>query len=416
MSSLSAHRTGVAIVGSGIVGLCCAHYLQQQGEQVTLIDAKGPGSETSFGNAGSISVGNLLPQSTPGITMKALAMLINPLAPLKLDWSRLPSYAEWLFQFVRYGRAKQILPIIDALHAINSATRDCWLTLADQIGAGALLDASGYLHVYSEEASFAAGGWERDLMRERGVRFDVLDRQQLLDLEPQLGDGFEHAVFQRDSLAMRDPGAFCLQLATNLAQRGVQSMQAKVSVINKVGTGYQLMTDRGSVLAERVLIAAGAWSNRLLKPFGVQLPVIPARGYHLMFAPQAHVVHRPTLWAERYMVISPMQQGIRMTSIKELTALDSEPHYQWIRRLQAEAKKLFPTLSDEPIAEWSGNRPCTPDSLPILDQLPDEQIYLACGHGHLGLTQAPISGKLMAQRMYGEPTSISLAPYRWNRF
>ena len=416
MSALSGHRTGIAVIGSGIVGLCCAHYLQQRGEQIMLIDAKGPGSETSFGNAGSISVGNLLPQSTPGIAMKALAMLINPLAPLKLDWSRLPSYADWLFKFIRYGRAEQILPIINALHTINTATRACWLTLAEQVNASALLESSGYLHVYSEEATFAAGQWERELMQARGVRHAVLDRQQLLELEPQLGEGFERAVFQYDSLAMRDPGEFCLRLAGDLNRRGVSSLQAKVTAISRRGDSYQLMTDRGTVLAERVVIAAGAWSNRLLKPFAVQLPVIPARGYHLMFAPQAGVVQRPTLWAERYMVITPMQQGIRMTSIKELTTLDSEPHYEWIRRLEPEAKKLFPSLSGEPIAEWSGNRPCTPDSLPIIDQLPGEQIYLACGHGHLGLTQAPITGHLLAQRIAGETTSIPLAPYRWNRF
>jgi D-amino-acid dehydrogenase len=116
------------------------------------------------------------------------------------------------------------------------------------------------------------------------------------------------------------------------------------------------------------------------------------------------------------MVLTPMQHGIRMTSIKELTSLDSDPHFQLIRRLQPEAKKLFPTLAGDAVAEWSGNRPCTPDSLPIIDQLPGENIHIACGHGHLGLTQAPITGKLIAEQVLGKPSAISLTPYRMSRF
>ena len=416
MSALIDRRTEIAIIGSGIVGLCCAHYLQQNGQRPLLIDASGPGAGASFGNAGSISVGNLMPQSTPGIVSKALRMLLDPLAPLKLDWSRLPSYSGWLLRFLLASRRAQILPIIDALHAINHATRACWLQLAEQIGASDLLAHSGYLHVYSEDASFAAAGWERELMLARGVQFSVLDRQALLALEPRIGAGFAHAVFQHEALAMRDPAGFCLRLAHDLQQRDVACQRAAVTAISHAGNGYRLDTDQGRIYAERLVVAAGAWSARLLRAFGVRLPVIPARGYHLMFAPGAEVVRRPTLWAERYMVITPMQHGIRMTSIKELTALDGEPHYHLIRRLLPEARKLFPELPTDYQAEWSGYRPCTPDSLPIIDQLPDEQIFLAFGHGHLGLTQAPITGALIAQQMTGAAPTIALAPYRWDRF
>ncbi|MFN4291759.1 MAG: NAD(P)/FAD-dependent oxidoreductase [Permianibacter sp.] len=416
MSVLMDRRTDIAVIGSGIVGLCCAHYLQQQGEQVLVLDANGPAAGASFGNAGSISVGNLMPQATPGIVGKALRMLADPLAPLKLDWSRLPSYSGWLLRFLLASRPKQILPIIDALHAINHASRSCWLQLAEAIGANDLLAQSGYLHVYSEEASFADAAWERELMQARGVAFSVLDQQALRELEPQIGAGFVRAVFQHEALAMRDPADFCLRLAQDLQQRGVAYQRAAVTAITRVGAGYRLDSDHGRIHAARVVIAAGAWSNRLLRAFDVRLPLIPARGYHLMFAPGAEIVHRPTLWAERYMVITPMQHGIRMTSIKELTALDGEPHYHLIRRLLPEARKRFPGLPADYQAEWSGYRPCTPDSLPIIDQLPDAQIFLAFGHGHLGLTQAPITGALIAQRMTGTAPTIALTPYRWDRF
>lgn len=414
--ALQSQHTDIAVIGAGVVGLCCAHELQRRGDRVLLIDASGPGAETSFGNAGSISIGNVLPQATPGVISKGLRMLADPLAPLKLDWPRLPDYAGWLAHFVGAGRRQRVLAISAALSALNRASREAWLALCAAVNAEDLLADSGYLHVYSEPQSFIAGRWERKLMRQYGVGFDVLDRQQLLDLEPGIGAGFAHAVFQRDALAMRDPGGICLRLAFDLQQRGAGLLRARVSALQRDGSGYRVLTDQGVVSAGRVVIAAGAWSNRLLQPFGVQLPIVPARGYHLMFTPTAPVLQRPTLWAERYMVISPQLSGVRVTSIKELTALDRPPRFGLMRRLAPEARRIFPALPVQHEAEWSGNRPCTPDSLPIIDQLPDEQIFLATGHGHLGLTQAPITGRLLSQLMANETPDLALTPYRWNRF
>jgi D-amino-acid dehydrogenase len=134
-----------------------------------------------------------------------------------------------------------------------------------------------------------------------------------------------------------------------------------------------------------------------------------------MYAPQAGVVRRPTLWAERYMVVSPMADGIRMTSIKELTATGSAPRFGFIHRRDADARTLFPALSGPARSEWAGLRPCTPDSLPVIDTV-DGCIHVACGHGHLGITQGPTTGVLVAQSIAGEAPSIPMSPYRADRF
>jgi D-amino-acid dehydrogenase len=412
---MSPRRADVAVLGSGVIGLACAFHLMQRGLRCVLVDAAGAGRETSYGNAGSISVGNVLPQSTPGILGKAVRMLFDANAPLKLDLPRLPSYAGWLWRFVRHGDRRGILPIVDALHAINTATRAPWLAMARDIGAADLLAETGYLHVYSEEQSFEGAAWERQLMRERAVRHEILDRVQLQALEPGLGPGFERGVFQNEALALLDPGGFCARLSDTLVARGALAVTARVSRVETGSQGVTLHTDAGPVHAELAVLAAGAWSNALLAPLGHALPLVPARGYHLMYAPQPAVVRRPVLWAERYMVVSPMRDGIRMTSIKELTTLGSRANFSWIHKRDADARRLFPALAGPPLSEWAGYRPCTPDSLPVIDRL-GERLWLATGHGHLGVTQAAITGKLIAQMVAGAPTDIDITPYRMSRF
>lgn len=405
----------VAVIGSGIVGLSCAWQLMRRGLSCVLVDASGPGAQTSSGNAGSISVGNVLPQSTPGIAARGLRMLLDRDAPLKLDLPRLPHYAGWLHQFVRHGRAGRVGGIVDALHAINHASRAAWLSLADDIDANDLVLRSGYLHVYSRAESFADGAWERRLMAERGVVHRALDAHELRALEPGIGAGFEHALFQPEALALFDPAALCRRLFEALQARGARLQVATATALQPRADSVAIATDQGTLLAGRVVLAAGVWSHRLLRTLGLRAPIVPARGYHLMYPPQPDLVRRPTLWAERYMVVSPMQSGIRMTSIKELTAVGSRPRFGLIHRRDADARRLFPALASPPCAEWAGYRPCTPDSLPILDRI-DDRIYLAAGHGHLGVTQGPVSGELIAQLLCGESPTIALAPYRFARF
>lgn len=408
--------TDIAVIGGGIVGLSCAHALAQRGLDVTVIEARGPGAETSHGNAGSISIGNVLPQSTPGILWKGLSMLFDPEAPLRLDWGAMPNWFGWVARFVLAGGKGRVMPIIEGMHAINTASREAWLKLAADIGAPELVADTGYLHVYGETETFEKGAWERELMLQRKVGFKVLDAKELRELEPDIGEGFRHAVFQNESLAMLDPGCFCIRLADALKARNVGWFAATVGEIGKLpGGGYKLVTDQGTVHAKRIVMAAGVWSTRLLRPFKAAFPMIPARGYHLMYPQQDNVARRPTLWAERYMVVTPMVPGIRMTSIKELTAIGRDPNYSMIHRRDADAHRLFPKLGAA-TGQWFGYRPCTPDSLPVIDRAPHEDIFIAAGHGHLGLTQAAITGQLVGQMVMGEGTSIAMEPYRLSRF
>ncbi len=405
----------VVVIGAGIVGLSTAYYLQQRGFAVTVLDAKGPAGETSFGNAGSVSVASIFPQATPGISKKALQMMLDPLSPLKVNWRRPATVLPWLLQFWQAAKWSRVRTIVAALAALNRDAGVCWQQMAADIQAQHLVHATGLLHVYSKRQHFDDDAWQREWMRAHGFRFDVLDRAGLLQLEPHLAPQFECGLLETDSLAVSDPGEFCQRLASVIQQRGATLVQATASRIEPHHDRYAVASDHGWFYGDRIVLAAGVWTNRLLAPFSIQLPMIPGRGYHLMYEHDDVTVNRPVLWCERYMVLTPMQKGLRMTSIKELTSLDSDPRFGFIRRLREEAQKVFPTKSFVVRSEWMGNRPCTPDSLPVIDQIPDHQIFVAAGHGHLGLTQGPVTGKLLAQKICGETTDIDLSPFKIDR-
>jgi D-amino-acid dehydrogenase len=415
-SGKTAHVADVVVLGCGIVGLSIAFQLQRRGLSCLLIDPRGPAGDASFGNAGSVSVGNLFPQAVPGVVRSGLRGLRDPLAPLKLDWPALPHYAGWLWRFARQARWDRVQQSLAGLQALNVQARQAWLDLADALDARDLIGETGYLHVYSEDASFAANAWAREQLRAQGVAHDVLDAAQLRDLEPGIAAIARHGVLQRDSLFVRDPGAFCRRLYDQLCARGAQVLVDQAVALHAEGAGYQVQTLRGAAHVDQVVVAAGAWSRGLLRPLGVRLPVAAARGYHAAYAPQPDLVRRPTLWAERYLVVSPMAAGIRVTGFKEMTAPDRPARPALMQALAPEAGRLYPALQAPPKSIWSGLRPCTPDSLPVLDQLPGERIFVATGHGHLGLTQGPISAELMASRMLGETPRVPMQPYRLDRF
>ncbi len=406
----------VVVMGCGIVGLSTAFQLQRRGLSCLLIDPRGPAGDASYGNAGAVSVGNLMPASASGTAWPALRGLRDPLAPFKLDTGAWPHYAGWLWRFLRAGHPRRVAAIVDATHALNRAARGAWLELAEAIGAIDLISPSGYLHVYSQDAGFERAAAARAHMQRNGVAFDVLDAAELRELEPGLADFVRHGVLQRDSLFVQDPGEFCRRLFNWLSARGADILIASARVIEREGEGYRIRTSGGDVHADQAVVAAGAWSGELLRPFGIRLPVAAARGYHAMYPRQEGIVRRPTLWAERYMVVSPMRGGVRVTGFKEMTAPGRAARPALIQGLAPQARRLFPALAGQPVSDWAGLRPCTPDSLPILDRVDDERIFIATGHGHLGLTQGPISGELMARSMVGEGSPVPLAPYRLARF
>jgi D-amino-acid dehydrogenase len=409
----------IAVVGAGVVGMSAALYLQRDGHRVSVIDARLPGTLTSYGNSGGIVVGAVTPTSTPVLWKQLPAMLLDPASPIRLRWRYLPRLAPWLARFLLASRPAQVDRSASALAPILAQAYEAHRELVALAGVPDVLRPVGWLKAYETEAGFAASALERQLMSRHGIKFDVLDADELRQLEPHLAPRFLKAIFQPDSGFVSHPWRLVDGYARHFAQVGGQFVQEHVRTLEpREGGGIRVRSERGIRDFDAVVVAAGAWSRPLAAQLGDRVSLDTERGYHLNLDPgEAGELRRPVVFPERVFALAPMEDGIRLTSGIELAGLEAPPDFSRIYKRLPHARAALPGLSDRVSREWLGYRPSTPDSVPVIGASPRcPAVVYAFGHGHLGLTLGPITGRLVASVVSGRPAGIDLAPYRPDRF
>jgi D-amino-acid dehydrogenase len=409
----------VAVVGAGIVGVSCALHLRLAGHDVILLDPRPPGTATSFGNAGGIVTGAVVPNSTPALRRDLRRILFDKDSAVRLRWSYLPRLAPWLLRFLSEGRDERVREIARALQPLVSRAYEAHRELITVSGADGIVRPVGWLKVYASEANFAATQYDRTIMAANGVRFDVLEGDEIRQLEPALAPRFEKALFQPDSAFVTSPRKLTEAHAAHFVRIGGALVQERVRGITPEPAGVMLDCEFGYRQVDAVVIAAGAWSQEVVRQVGDRVLLDTERGYHLnLDRGNAGELHRPVVFPDRGgFVLAPMQDGIRLTSGVELAGLDAPPDFSRIRRLIPRALDVLPGLSAQVTRQWMGYRPSTPDSLPVIGRSPrSPHVYYAFGHQHLGLTLGPITGRLIAAFVSGRQPEFDVSPYRIERF
>jgi len=405
----------IAVIGGGIVGVSTAHFLQRDGHSVVLVERGAPGAGTSYGNAGAVAVGGVMPSGTPGLIWRVPKMLLDPCGPLALRWRYLPRIAPWLFAFLRASSPARVEAIARDRAALAAGAEEAWRSLIRGSAVEGLLRPHPWLEVYDSDAGFADSAAERDLMTRLGVPYEVLDADALRQLEPALAPIFRHGFLQGGAF-VANPGRTVEALAARFAAEGGTIVRAEARDLEPASPGWRIATDDGALRAARVVVAAGAWSHRLLRRLGIAVPLETERGYHAMLAPVTPGLSHPTYWGERGFVLAPMEQGLRLTTGVELAGLDAPPDFRRLRRMIPLAQRMLPGLRPEPRSLWLGHRPSLPDSKPVIGPLPGHaDAYLAFGHGHLGLTLGPVTGRIVADLVAGRAPGIDLRPFRADR-
>ncbi|MDH4059292.1 MAG: FAD-binding oxidoreductase [Aquincola sp.] len=409
----------VLVIGAGTVGLAIALRLQQDGRQVTVIDRTGVAAEASRGNAGALAFTDIMPLASPGILRKAPRWLLDPLGPLSIAPAYLPRIAPWLFHFWRASFPERV----KASAAAQAALMDLSITETDAMlaaaGASDMLRSDGVLHVYESETELTASQASWQARAEHGIAFTHLHGPQAIaELQPGLSPTLVAATFLPAWKTVTDPLLLTLALARRFTELGGRLRRGEALALESVADGVVVpLAGAQRMTAQRVVVAAGAWSHRLARTLGERIPLETERGYNTTLPVTAFDLKRQLTFGGHGFVVTPLTCGVRVGGAVELAGLDAPPNFQRSEIMLAKAKRFMPGLATEGGTQWMGFRPSLPDTLPAIGAAArDARVTYAFGHGHLGLTQAAATARLVADLMAGRPSALDLAPFRPQRF
>ncbi len=411
-------RTEVAVVGGGAVGLWCAYFLQQRGHEVTVLDRGEIGAACSWGNAGYVSPSHVVPLAAPGVVTQGLRWLLDSESPFYVRPRFDLDLARWLWRFARSGTAEHVRRSAPLFADLGLRSVAHYATLQESLDLG--FRPTGLLMVHRTEHGRDSNAELTEHARAVGLEVDVLDPDGVQALEPAVTDGIGGIYFPQD--AMVDPAQMTTALHRHLDAEGVRFLP------HTEVTGFArqekriaaIRTSRGTLEADEVVLAAGAWSEKIGHELGLRLPVQPAKGYSVTVVPGGLAPQLPVLLTEAKVAVTPLSKGrLRFAGTLELAGLDGSVNERRVRAIlrAAPAYLRLDAVDIDPAEAWAGFRPCTPDGLPLIGRPASlDNLTVATGHAMLGITLAPATGDLVASLIEGTPPPFDPSPFRVDRF
>ncbi len=421
----SAGRPRAVVIGAGIVGVSCGWYLREAGYAVTLIDERAPGQGTSYGNGSVIALDSIHPTQYPGVLWDVPRMLMDPDGYLMIRWRYLPQLAPWLIRFVLASRPKTWESARDAIVALNAQSLEAYRPLLKAPGADALLQRRGWLRLFMTKDGWQKAQKTAAAMQAYGLNTTLVGPDEIRQIEPAVTADALGAIHNSDVAHLGDPALFTARVADDLIRDGGELIRARAVGFELGERGpTAVRLDGGGILpigpADRVVIAAGAWSKPLAAALGHKVPLESERGYHLMIPEARTLTRMPVISGDWGFVCTPLQHGMRIAGTVELASLGAAPNYSRLRPMLERARRMLPGLSDftpDDESQWMGCRPSLPDSLPVISASPNHRnVLFAFGHQHLGVTLGPVTGRMIAAMATGRSLEIDPSPYRIDRF
>lgn len=409
-------QSRVVVIGGGVIGVSTAYYLAEMGQRVTLLEQHEICSGSSQGNAGQITPGHM-PLNHPGVIWRNLGMMLKPSSPLYIplrwDWNLI----KWLWQFHRACAPDQVRKATRLLAELGHASFALFEDLKDRIEFG--YNCTGRLEVCREASTLAVVKHEAEMLEEFGYTWREVTADEVREMEPAVTTPITGGVYFKES-AYCNPAAFVVELSKLSQAAGVEIReQAAVSHIEANGTGpVRVRTGEEVIEADHAVLAGGAWTPELAEQLGLRLPIQPGKGYHLDIDAPTPGINAPTLFVEERVFVTPIDDFIRLAGTMELSGFNLKKLPARIRQLSLGAGKYIRGIAEAKVrSEWCHLRPMAPDGIPMVGPTPkSKRVWIASGHGMLGLTQGPITGKLVAEGIVNGKTSMDITPLRPERF
>lgn len=402
-----------------MVGVSVAWHLRARGDEVTLIDRRPPGRETSYGNAGLIQREAVQPHPFPRHLAEMLRVLLNRSTDIRYRTSVLFSEAHPLWQYWRYSAPKFLARIVpEYASLIRHCTAD-HEAMFHAAGAEHLIRKDGWLQLYRTRGALDEGLAEAADFRERfGVTFEELNPGALQRMEPLLSDRVIGAIHWTNSWAVSDPSALVQSYAADLTVHGGHILQAEATSVEASGDGWRMHTDQGVLDADALVLATGPWTPEWLGQLGYEMPMFVMRGYHMHYdAGGDAALHHGIMDFENGYLVTPKRAGLRLTTGAELNSMEAPPRFGQLRDAETAAREILALGQRKDARPWMGSRPCMADMKPVIGPAPrHDSLWFAFGHGHQGFTLGPTTGRLLSQLMHGETPAVDMAPFSPDRF
>ena len=405
----------VVIAGGGVVGLCSAYYLQKAGVSVLIVDRGRYSEAASTGNAGMIVPSHIVPLSAPGVIAKGLKWLMNPESPLYIKPSANPKFMKWLWLFQKHCTAEHVARSIPILRDLSLMSRElfsdvCALPGFEDVG----LAHDGLLMLHRSDYAKKDNLELADLAEEAGLEISRLSAQETMDLEPALKSELTGSVFFKQDASIH-PERFMLALEAHLRAAGVHFLDAEVKSFERSGDAVQAVgTTKGRFASKHVVLAAGSWSPFLASKLGSALAVQPAKGYSITVPISEPSLKIPCILTDEKVTITPMPGCLRFGGTLALQGYDSSVD----ERRASPIRRLAETYCEgvDKVPTWAGFRPASPDGLPFIGALPSApNVFAATGHGMMGVTLGPVTGKLISELIQGGSPSLDVVPFASDR-
>lgn len=408
----------VIVLGAGIVGVSSALHLQDRGRRVALVDRRGPGEETSFGNAGLIERSSVVPYAFPRDFGTLLRYMRNRSIDLYWDYKAVPSFAAWLARFWWESSPERLEAAARDMLPLIRQSVDEHDVLIERAGLQSLAHDGGWIEAFRTRSEYERQASAAEITASQyGLRVLALDAARLLAREPGLGSGFCGALHWQDPKSISNPGALTKGYARLFEDGGGTLLTGEASTVRQEADAWAVQTSQGWISANEVVVALGPWSDKVFEPLGYRIPLRAKRGYHMHYEATKPLLSVPLVDTERGYVVAPMEGRLRLTTGVEIAHRDAPPTGIQLARAESVARPVFGLGRRLDDAPWIGLRPCTPDMRPVIGRAPRHRgLWFAFGHNHHGLTIGPVTGRLLAEMMTGATPCADPYPFRPERF
>ncbi|WP_417693749.1 NAD(P)/FAD-dependent oxidoreductase [Roseibium sp.] len=409
----------VIVLGAGIVGVTTALNLRQHGASVALIDRAHPGDGTSGANAGIIAGNGFCPAQIPSGAAVWLDIALKQSCAFSFDVSTLLHLVPWIRSYLAHSGPQALQSYVRAMAPLRAQARAEHRRLARLANAERFYRKSGWLHLHRSEASLARAERERHYARIYGIDYQTLRGGEMHEVEPALRSDAFFGVYWPECDSISNPGGLTESLWREFIQGGGIYLNGDAGRLEQRRSRWILATPRTELRAPQVVVALGQATAAFAARFEEPFPVALGRGYGRHFRPGSGVtLSRPVTDMDHGFTLTPMEQGIRLTTGIEIVGEDAPANPQILHRARKRASDVFPLGQDLPLAGLMGSRDCLPDSLPVVGPSSKHRgLWYNFGYCGAGMALGPVCSRLIADRLAGAPPkrdADALLPLRFS--